>query len=113
MSSFAGGLQFTNDTKEAERAIVFLTGGLLRSDWALERLLVLLKRLAANRILYCYDESLGWNFSMIYGSPEPGMTEAALQARDSIVSHECISHRARAIRVYEHEAMALRMLSLL
>ena len=112
MSSYAPGLHFTENVKEAERAIVFLTGGLLHNDAALERLSVLLERLAANRIIYSYDEGLGWNFSMIYGNPEPGTSQAALQARNSIVSHECIVHRAEATRRYEHEAMALRMLSL-
>ena len=112
MASYASGLHFIDNVKEAERAIVFLTGGLLRNEAALQRLSVLLERLAANRIIYCYDEGLGWNFGMIYGSPEPGTTEAALKARNSIVSHECIVHRAQATRRYEHEAMALRMLSL-
>ena len=61
MRSYASGLHFTDNVKEAERAIVLLTGGLLRSEAALERLSVLLERLAANRIIYCYDEGLGWN----------------------------------------------------
>ena len=112
MTRYASGLHFIDNVKEAERAIVFLTGGLLRNEAALERLTVLLERLPANRIIYCYDEGLGWNFGMIYGNPEPGTTEAALQARNSIISHECIVHRAQATRRYEHEAMALRMLSL-
>ena len=120
MATFALGLDFTDEIDSAERAIVLLTGGLLCSERAVGRLSLLLDRLPAKRIIYCYDETLGWNFSMIYGSPEPGTPKAALKARDSIVSHECITHRPRGndgeqdmFQRYEHEAMALRMLSLM
>ena len=120
MTTFAPGLDFTDDASEAPRAIVLLTGGTLTNDDAAERLAVLTERLPSKSIVYLYDESLGWDFSFIYGTVAAGASDRFLQARDSIASHECIAHRrltgddaADKFRRYEHDAMALRVLSLL
>ena len=120
MKTFAPGLNFTDDAGEAPRAIVFLTGGTLTNYDAVGRLAVLTERLPSKSIVYLYDESLGWDFSFIYGTAEASASNFVLQARNSIASHECIAHRRLTgdvavdkFRRYEHDAVALRVLSLL
>ena len=49
MATFALGLDFTDEIDSAERAIVLLTGGLLRSERAVGRLSLLLDRLPLRR----------------------------------------------------------------
>ena len=120
MVAFAPGLDFTDDAGEAPRAIVLLTGGTLANDDAVRRLAVLTERLPSRSIVYLYDESLGWDFSFIYGADGPCESALVQQVRNSVAAHECIAHRrltgddvVDTFRRYEHDAVALRVLSLL
>ena len=84
---------------------------------------------SAKHLVYVYSSELGWKFD-IYGPPPAGMSDNVRRARASIQVHECITYRpppgllegeeaglggddGAELREYEHEAMVLRILSLL
>ena len=146
MAGFAKGISFTDNVEMANGAVVLLTGGLLRNEEASLRVARLADRLSAKRIVFVYDEDLGWNFSEIYARADNDLSEAATKTRNSISTHECITHRplragiggygggrggavhvgdtdgsgnssysggGHDFRCYEHDAMVLRVLSLL
>ena len=78
-------------------------------------------------MVYVYDTNLGWNFDEIYDMQANEVGKGglmvrmdALKVRYSIMLHEGIPYRqlpdedkGGAFMAYEHEAMALRVLSML
>ena len=71
-----------DDIEDAERAIIFLSGGFLSNEHAVEQLAELDSELSAKHLIFIYSSELGWKFN--YGPPEEGMSNEALRASSSI-----------------------------
>ena len=94
-------------SRQVPHLVVLLTGGVLGPDGECPdpalRSAILLGR-AASSAVFVYSEELGWDFAAFNALPETAVKAA-------IASHEALCYRPLAAHAWEHEAMALEVIT--